>query len=103
MCTHAQNGFADNPKQTARALFHEPYFIDTDETRFLADLFYSRISPQIHLHTAQKIEAMCRIPQHPGTSVHPYARQVKPVHECVLLVFWTDVWSILSVFDFLGI
>jgi hypothetical protein len=35
MCTHAQNGFADSPKQTSCILFHGRYFIDTDETQFL--------------------------------------------------------------------
>jgi hypothetical protein len=53
--THAQNGFTDNPKQTAWTLFHGCYFIDTDETRFLhGTFFYCCTSPQIPLHTVQK-------------------------------------------------
>jgi hypothetical protein len=39
MCTHAQNGSAENLKQTACTLFHGRYFIDTDETRFLRGTF----------------------------------------------------------------
>jgi hypothetical protein len=65
MYTHAQNGFADGPKQTACTLFHGHYFIDTDEMRFLRGTFFDCCtSPQIPLHTAQKIEVMCIIPQH---------------------------------------
>jgi hypothetical protein len=63
MCTHAQNGSADRLKRHAR------YFMDIISSTPMrrgpsAELFYCCTSPQIPLHTAQKIEIMCIIPQH---------------------------------------
>jgi hypothetical protein len=63
--THAQNGFADRPKQTACMLFHGHYFIiDTDETRFLRGPFSIAAHLLKFLCTLHKNEVMCIIPQH---------------------------------------
>jgi hypothetical protein len=48
-------------------LFRGHYFVDTDETQFLGGTFFCCCtSPQIPLHTAQKIGVMCIIPRPSG-------------------------------------
>jgi hypothetical protein len=80
MCTRAQNGFVDNPNQTACTLFHRHRW-DAIPPR---NCFYCCTFPQIPLHTAQKIKAMCIIPQHNsdfhcrcGTSIQSFLCDLK--------------------------
>jgi hypothetical protein len=65
MCTDAQNGSADDPKQTACTLFHGRDFIDTEETRFFRGTFSIDAHHLKFLCTLhKKIQVMCIIPQH---------------------------------------
>jgi hypothetical protein len=70
MCTDAQNGFADNPKQTACTLFQGHYSIDIEETRFFRGILSIAAHHLKFLCTlGKKIEVMCIIPQHTSDTV----------------------------------